>query len=93
MVLVLLTEAERVVEDGFAGLVGGLGAVEEPLFDGPAGFGRLAELPLQLAEQDAALRARQGEVKAAIRLLEDFVVETADRRARDTAAAYRDRMR
>ena len=36
----------------------------------------------------AALRTRQGEVKAAIRLLEDFVVETADRRARDSAVAY-----
>ncbi len=41
----------------------------------------------------AALRARQGEVKAAIRLLEDFVVETADRRARDSAAAYLARLR
>jgi regulator of sirC expression with transglutaminase-like and TPR domain len=41
----------------------------------------------------AALRARQGEVKAAIRLLEDFVAETVDRRARDTAAAYLDRLR
>ncbi|MCZ6863938.1 MAG: tetratricopeptide repeat protein [Alphaproteobacteria bacterium] len=41
----------------------------------------------------AALHARQGEVKAAIRLLEDFVVETTDRRARDSAAAYLDRFR
>ncbi len=41
----------------------------------------------------AALHARQGEVKAAIRLLEDFVVETADPRARDSAAAYLARLR
>jgi hypothetical protein len=41
----------------------------------------------------AALHARQGKVKAAIRLLEDFVVETADRRARDSAAAYLARLR
>ncbi len=41
----------------------------------------------------AALRARQGEVKAAIRLLEDFVVETTDRRAGDSAAAYLARLR
>ena len=41
----------------------------------------------------AALRARQGEVKAAIRLLEDFVVETADPRSRDSAAAYLARLR
>ncbi len=41
----------------------------------------------------AALRARQGEVKAAIRLLEDFVVETADPRARYSAAAYLARLR
>ena len=41
----------------------------------------------------AALRARQGEVKAAIRLLEDFVVETADPSARDSAAAYLVRLR
>ena len=36
----------------------------------------------------AALHARQGEMKAAIRLLEDFVVETADPGARDSAQAY-----
>ncbi len=41
----------------------------------------------------AALHARQGKVKAAIRLLEDFVVETADPRARDSAAAYLARLR
>ena len=41
----------------------------------------------------AALHARQGEVKAAMRLLEDFVVETADPRARDRAAAYLARLR
>ncbi len=41
----------------------------------------------------AALHARQGKVKAAIRLLEDFVVETTDRRARDSAAAYLARLR
>ncbi len=41
----------------------------------------------------ATLHARQGKMKAAIGLLEDFVVETADRRARDTAAAYLDRLR
>ena len=41
----------------------------------------------------AALCARQGEVKAAIRLLEDFVVETADPRSRDSAAAYLARLR
>ena len=41
----------------------------------------------------AALHARQGEVKAAMRLLEDFVVETADPRARDSAAAYLARLR
>ncbi len=41
----------------------------------------------------AALHARQGEVKAAIRLLEEFVGETADRRARDSAAAYLAKLR
>ncbi len=41
----------------------------------------------------AALRARQGEMKAAIRLLEDFVVETADQRARDSATAYLAKLR
>ena len=41
----------------------------------------------------AALRARQGEVKAAIRLLEDFVVETADPRSQASAAAYLARLR
>ena len=41
----------------------------------------------------AALHARQGEVKTAIRLLEDFVVETTDRRAGDSAAAYLARLR
>jgi regulator of sirC expression with transglutaminase-like and TPR domain len=41
----------------------------------------------------AAPHARQGEVKAAIRLLEDFVVETTDRRAGDSAAAYLARLR
>ena len=41
----------------------------------------------------AALHARQGEVKAAIRLLEDCVVETADPRARESAAAYLAKLR
>ncbi len=41
----------------------------------------------------AALRAQQGEVKAAICMLEDFVVETADRRARNSVVAYLDRLR
>jgi regulator of sirC expression with transglutaminase-like and TPR domain len=41
----------------------------------------------------AALHAHKGEVKAAIRLLEDCVVETADPRARDSAAAYLARLR
>ena len=41
----------------------------------------------------AALHARQGQVKAAIRLLEDFVVETADSRERDSVAAYIARLR
>ncbi len=41
----------------------------------------------------AALHARQGEMKTAIRLLEDFVVETADPRERDSAAAYLVRLR
>ncbi len=41
----------------------------------------------------AAHHAQQGEVKAAIRLLEDFVVETADPSARDCAAAYLVRLR
>ena len=36
----------------------------------------------------AALRAQRGEMKAAIRLLEDFVVETADDHARNSATAY-----
>ncbi len=37
--------------------------------------------------------ARQGEVNAAIRLPEEFIDETADRRARDSAAAYLARLR
>ena len=41
----------------------------------------------------AALHAHKGEVKAAIRLLEDCVVETANPRARDSAAAYLARLR
>ena len=41
----------------------------------------------------AALRIRNGEVKAAIRLLEEFAVETTDRRARDSVVAYLARLR
>ena len=41
----------------------------------------------------AALHFQLGEVKAAIRLLEEFVVETTDRHARDSVAAYLARLR
>ncbi len=44
-------------------------------------------------KSQAALHAQQGEVKAAIRLLEDFLVETADPSARDSASAYLVRLR
>ena len=41
----------------------------------------------------AALRIRNGEVKGAIRLLEEFTVETTDRSARDSVLAYLTRLR
>jgi regulator of sirC expression with transglutaminase-like and TPR domain len=41
----------------------------------------------------AALRVRNGEVKWAIRLLEEFTVETTDRCARDSVLAYLTRLR
>ena len=41
----------------------------------------------------AALRIRNGEVKGAIRLLEEFAVETTDRRARDSVVAYLAKLR